>query len=355
MMPYSLLKGRKCIKIIVLKIILTIAKYTGIFYACRIVTSQDLRILCYHGVSINDESEFSPGLFMKVATLTKRMEYLKNGGFPVIGLEEGIRRLKAGTLPRDATVITIDDGWYGTYKLFYPILRNHEFPATLYVASHYFEKQTQVFNVALSYILWKSQQKQFNIEVLCPNLLGEYNLSILHERQEVATHLNRRAEELESARERQQFLRAICDKAEVNWESLEAERVFCFINKEEAKEMLDHGISIQLHTHRHRFSALDASAVRREIEDNRAALVSVAGESLSHFCYPSGHYSPDQVEILSSLGIVSATTTNPGFNRRNVNLMELSRFLDSERISNLEWEAEMMGFFEVIRRTGYKI
>lgn len=212
-----------------------------------------------------------------------------------------------------------------------------------------------MFNVALSYILWKSQKKQFDIEVLCPNLLGEYNLSILHERREVATHLNRRAEELESARERQQFLRAICDKAEVNWESLEAERVFCFINKEEAKEMLDHGIGIQLHTHRHRFSALDASAVRREIEDNRAALVSVAGESLSHFCYPSGHYSPDQVEILSSLGIVSATTTNPGFNRRNVNLMELSRFLDSERISNLEWEAEMMGFFEVIRRTGYKI
>jgi hypothetical protein len=44
-----------------------------------------------------------------------------------------------------------------------------------------------------------------------------------------------------------------------------------------------------------------------------------------------------------------------GFNRSTTPKLELRRFLDSEAISFLEFEAEMCGFFELIRKTGFTI
>jgi peptidoglycan/xylan/chitin deacetylase (PgdA/CDA1 family) len=43
-------------------------------------------------------------------------------------------------LPGCATVVTIDDGWYGTYKFMGPILKEHGFQATLYIASYYLNR-----------------------------------------------------------------------------------------------------------------------------------------------------------------------------------------------------------------------
>ncbi len=77
---------------------------------------------------------------MTGGTFARRMRFLAEHRYPVIGLSEALDRLAAGTLPRCATVITFDDGWYGTYRLQYPVLREHDFPATLYVATYYMQK-----------------------------------------------------------------------------------------------------------------------------------------------------------------------------------------------------------------------
>ena len=90
---------------------------------------------------------------MTAATFERRMRFLSDARYPVVPLGEALENLEQGTLRKNATVITIDDGWYGTFKLQYPVLRKHGFPATLYIASYYLENQTQVFNVALSYVL----------------------------------------------------------------------------------------------------------------------------------------------------------------------------------------------------------
>jgi len=115
---------------------------------------------------------------------------------------------------------------------------------------------------------------------------------------------------------------------------------------EEIAALAADGIDFQLHTHRHRLP-LDRDATEREIRDNRAVLAPVARRDLAHFCYPSGEY---DARHPPALGIASATTTRPGFNYRDAAPLELSRFLDSEDVSDLEFEAEMCGFFELIRR-----
>ena len=322
---------------------------------CRIVTARQLRILCYHGAALNDENRFRPGLFITGATFAARMRFLADAGYPILPLGTALEKFESGTLPRNATVITIDDGWSGTYKVQYPVLRKHGFPATLYIASYYLQNQTQVFNVALSYVLWKSGARQFDLSALKPILGNALLDGPALNAKETYARLTAAADAMENAAARQSLLRAFCEIVGVNWQALEADRLIAFANVNEAREMAANGIDIQMHTHRHRFPDTDFDAARVEIEDNRRFLTGIGKTELRHFCYPSGIYSQASVAFLGKLNVDSATTTNPGFNRKGASLFELTRFLDSESVSDLEFEAELSGFFELIRRCGYRI
>src|SRR5712691_1642264 len=72
--------------------------------------NQRLLILCYHGLSFEDEHDWSPGLYLSAQTFRDRMCILRDSRYHVLPLEEALRRLKEGTLPPRSVVITFDDG-----------------------------------------------------------------------------------------------------------------------------------------------------------------------------------------------------------------------------------------------------
>lgn len=339
----------------ILVLILIVAKHSGLFALSRVVTARHLRILCYHGCAVRDENVFSPGTFMTGTTFAKRMQYLTDANYPILPLGDALAKLEEDALPRNATAITIDDGWYGTFKFQYPVLRKHGFPATLYIASYYLHKQTQVFNMALRYVLWSSGECEIDLSEFGFDLSKGITDGRVVDAEDVIVELNEIANSLDGAAARQSLLRKFCDAIGFDWQSLENDRLLSFMNSDEALEMASNKIDIQLHTHRHRFPDFSFDAARVEIEDNRVGLADIAQSDLRHFCYPSGVYSAKSISYLRGLGIDSATTTNPGFNRKDTPCFELLRFLDGELISDLEFEAEMSGFFELIRLTGYRI
>jgi peptidoglycan/xylan/chitin deacetylase (PgdA/CDA1 family) len=339
----------------VLATILRIAKWTGLFALARRLTARDLRILCYHGGALRDEHRFSPGLFMSRETFTDRMDFLKRHRYPVLTLDQAIQSLERGDWPNAATVITIDDGWLGTYSVMAPVLKDYGFPATLYAATYYLERQTQVFNVAANYVLWRARDQTLDLAGLADGLSGRHLLIDAAQRSVVRDKLVACADSMSSAEERQELFRRVCAAVGLDASEIEDARICCFMNAEEAANLKHHGIDLQLHSHRHTFPADNFELARREIEDNRRALALLGGEERVHFCYPSGDYEAWQIAWLPQLGIRSATTIRGGFTRAGSSPFELRRFLDSERVSPLEFEAEMSGFFELIRRCGYAI
>ncbi|MCZ6893208.1 MAG: NAD(P)-binding domain-containing protein, partial [Gammaproteobacteria bacterium] len=72
---------------------------------------------------------------MTADTFQRRMDFIVRHKYPVLGLTEAMTRMDEGTLPDCATVITIDDGWLGTYEKLVPVLKRRRFPATLYTRS----------------------------------------------------------------------------------------------------------------------------------------------------------------------------------------------------------------------------
>jgi peptidoglycan/xylan/chitin deacetylase (PgdA/CDA1 family) len=330
---------------------LYLARGCGLFALARSLTAGRLRILCYHGVALDDEHEFQPMLFMRPATFEERLDRLLRTGYPVLPLGEALERLRQGTLPPAAVAITIDDGWYGTLCEMAPALAQRGLPATLYLATYYVEKQTQVFNVAAAYALWKTRSGTLDLGRVDPTLDGLFNLADPERRSLVLERLRTLADGLDSAGGRQDLLERLYGVLGLDFERVRTQRMFTFMSPGEAATLPSQGVELQLHTHRHRFPSRDPEALADEIHANRAALGKVAVGPFRHLCYPSGEYNRSAFAQLDALGIVSATTTLPGMNDAGTPRFELRRFLDSEKCSAIRFEAEVSGFLDLLRAT----
>ena len=336
--------------------ILVVSRAMGLFWLARKLTSRDLRILCYHGASLKDENEFRGGLFVTPGLFESRLAHLKKHGYNVLPLGEAVRALYGeSSLPPSPTVITIDDGWLGTSSVMADFLQSYGYPSTLYLSTYYVAKQFQVFNVAVDYVLWKASPQTIDLTDLAGGLEGVFDTGHPEQRRTATTILSAYGNSLSSADERQGLLQRLCKLVGVSYQSIRADRLITFMNDDEARAIQTKRVDLQLHTHRHRFPTEDKAAARAEIVENRDYLKGLTSGELVHLCYPSGEYDVDQFSLLEELGIESATTTQNGFNTEKTHRFEMTRFLDSEYITPIEFEAEMSGFFELIRRVGYEI
>jgi hypothetical protein len=127
-------------------------------------------------------------------------------------------------------------------------------------------------------------------------------------------------------------------------------RCFHLMTPHELRAAQKDGVAIELHTHRHSFPQDSETACRQEMEDNRRALDEWMGRRPEHFCYPSGDLGQHQVPWLEEMGVKSATTCDPGLNSERSPPHALKRILDSEHMHELEFEAALSGFNDLLRR-----
>ena len=107
-----------------------------------------------------DEHLSLPGAFMAADMFRRRMQLLRDLRIHVLPLGEALERLYAGTLPERSATITVDDGFYGSYALARPILREFSFPVTVYLTTYYVQFNRPVFDVMLFYLLWKASGRR---------------------------------------------------------------------------------------------------------------------------------------------------------------------------------------------------
>jgi peptidoglycan/xylan/chitin deacetylase (PgdA/CDA1 family) len=330
------------------RLLLYVLWVLGLFVLARYLTRKRLRILCYHGGSINDEHLFMPSLFMQQETFRRRVEQLAHSGYPVLSLGEALQCLANGTLPACATVITIDDGFYSTVRDFVEPLREHNFPATIYVTSYHAGKETPVFRLVVQYMFWKTAVREVDYPGLGPVPAGKYPIQTAEEKQRLCWDIINHAETNLSEEQRCDLARTLGKCLGIDYDRLASSRCFNIATAEEVRALARAGLDIQLHTHRHRFP-VDRETVTREITENREFLSPLTGKPLEHFCYPSGLWSREHWEWLAALGILSATTCDPGQNTPATPRYALLRFLDGDRVSSIEFAAELCGLADWLR------
>jgi len=91
---------------------------------------QTIPVISYHKFS-KDKSDT---LTVKESAFEEQMRFLKENGYRVITIDQFFDFLDfKRPLPKKSVVITIDDDWFSTYEIAFPILKKYGYPATLFV------------------------------------------------------------------------------------------------------------------------------------------------------------------------------------------------------------------------------
>lgn len=320
------------------------AKGVGFFSLAKRLSAKKLRILCYHGVSVGDESQFMPVVFMDAATFRSRMELLLRMKVSVLPLGDALEMMENDRLPECPVVITFDDGFYGNYLHTHKIFAEFNLTATFYLTTYYVDYSHPIFRLAVRYMFWKADNS-IDLSSLSQELqqrmgedLKDWMWRIIHYG-ETACDENGRVV----------LSRQIADATGFDYDHLTRDRFLSLMQPDEVREMEAVGVDFQLHTHRHRLP-VEPDEIRREIEENRYRIETMVHHSVDHLCYPSGIWTKEHWPALKAAGVRSAVTCDCGLNGPETPKYGLLRFLDSEEFSSIEFEAEVSGFTEILRR-----
>jgi peptidoglycan/xylan/chitin deacetylase (PgdA/CDA1 family) len=333
--------------------VLRLAETTG---ASRLLSGSAWRrhrllILCYHGVSMYDEHEWGD-LYISPDTLRRRMELLTQARCNVLPFAEALERLRNGTLPDRAVVITFDDGLHDFFSVAFPIIESFGYPVTLYLTTYYVEFNRPVFDPMCDYLLWKGRRKQ-NME--WPEVFPT-PVALDHAgRQTAAAAIKQFAKSHKlSGREKDDLLARLAERLDIDYPELCRKRVLHLITPEEAKELADRGVDLEYHTHRHRVYR-SRERMFAELQDNRRRIATFTAHEPRHFCYTGGFYLPEYVDYLKAYGLVSATTCKSGLCTAQTNPLLLPRLVDTAGLSDLEFRAWLEGTADLLPRRPYRM
>lgn len=328
-------------------------KTIGFFKISKFLKKNQLIIIAYHGIALEDQHVFNNKLFIRSETFEKRMKYLKNENFNILSLDNALKKLKNKSLPHNAVVITFDDGWHSTL-LAHKILKNYCFEYTIYISSYYAMKNISVLNVMLKYIIWKSSidDNKIDLKLLKNAGLNEIFLNNnVDDKKIIYSLILDHFNSLGTTTAKLHFVKDVSKLLNISFDEIDNKKLFKLLSISDIEYILtEGGVDIQLHTHRHKIEVGNEEQIKKEILDNLKCLQKFIGNKPIHFCYPSGVYSNKCWFALKCCGVTSATTCTPGFVNKNTNIYYLPRFLDGENIHQVNYEAEVCGFSDSVRK-----
>jgi peptidoglycan/xylan/chitin deacetylase (PgdA/CDA1 family) len=317
------------------------AKRAGLFTLARARSASAIRILCYHGIWLGDDKFSGDAMFMRAEAFKRRLSLIRQWGYPVISLDDALSAFAHKiTPPKNAVVITIDDGWYGTYTEMAPALAAAGMPATLYCDTANLQSGQIVLHVLARYLLEIARADPSTHAY--PDEACTALVSAISDRTKPYS-------------DRLQNTRALAQRLRIDLAPYEQNRAFAYMTPNELVAAHRAGLDVQLHTHNHTLHDMSDARISAEITANQNALSDILGSPQSnfrHFCYPSGVTTTDAARILSGIGLASSTTTVQGLAWSGMNHHLLPRLLDNERLTELEFEAELSGFADQMRRAG---
>ena len=306
--------------------------------------TQRLLVLCWHGLSNEDEHLWRPGLYVTPQLFRRRLEILAELGCSVLSLDDALTRLWAGDLPPRSVVITFDDGFNDFAAYAVPILREFGFPATLYLTTYHVDDQHPLYNLTVSYLLWKSHRSG---RVLADGT----SIGIPVEAELAAQTMVRDAiaEGLSTA-EKDDRARELAGFLGHDYDDLLRRRMLCLMTADQVRDASRSGIAIEAHTHRHR-TPDDLDLMTRELRDNITRVQQITGRRPVHFCYPDGVFNASHFPLLEQEGFRSATTCERGLATRQGHRYTIPRWLDKQKHTESHYRGWLLGLRPLVERS----
>jgi peptidoglycan/xylan/chitin deacetylase (PgdA/CDA1 family) len=297
--------------------LLTAMHKAGAFAPFRAVNRGKTPILMYHRFSQSEG-----GVSTSARCFSEQVDYLTSH-YELVPLSALARYLTSGRrVPRGLAVITIDDGYSDCYDVAFPILRQQNIPATLFVVTGFVDRATW---------LWTDKVRYLTARATGPLLearIGDQGLRIKLDgrasRLTVAARVNSELKLIDDEAKDA----AILDMAASLGISLPdaAPGEFFPVTWEQAREMDSNGIEIGSHTVTHPIlTRTSRQRLRYELSESRSRLESVLGHKVDLLCYPNGDNDRSVREETSRAGYKCAVAADYGLNNGKSNPLALNR------------------------------
>ena len=157
---------KKKIVLILIGVILISPIFIGIYIYCNPTVS----VLCYHNIATMDEKKLFPeeqDWTITVDNFKEHLEYFKKHDYKTLTMNEFIE-WKQGKkkLPYKSVLITFDDGFLSNYYYAFPILKEYEMNATVFVVGNLIDSSNQE--------KWTGNIKTYMTKDIIQNLENEY-------------------------------------------------------------------------------------------------------------------------------------------------------------------------------------
>lgn len=298
------------------KILYFILYYSGmafllIFILKNLKKQHCAAILFYHRFSFG-APDYNCLPFVDIREFEKQLRHVKRW-YNVITMDMLSNKLYVKEdFQNPAIIITIDDGYRDNYTVAYPILRELEMPAMIYLTTGFINTNKVPWVDHLFEILVSTREKN-----LCfPELLdGSFiDLSSFRKREDAfiklfhcLLYLDHR-EKMLAIRKLSEIL-CVRDSGNNN-----AERKM--LNWHEILEMSRHKITFGAHTVNHpTLSRMEPTEAQREIYESKIAIEEKIGYPVRHFAIPNGKkkdFSEDLKKYCEKLGMTSVVSTESG-------------------------------------------
>ena len=278
----------------------------GVFSLTRVLSGNMARILMYHNFSGGESADPDP---LSVAGVRAQFTYLRRHFrvVPLLHIAEQVASKRA--LDRYAVALTIDDGRRNCYEFLFPLLKEFDFPATLFVVSSFMRGEDWIWT---DKVLWLGEQSR-RPEELVPGKL-----------EPVFKSLNRMRPEARNAQ-----IEAMAASAEISIPQRPPPK-YVPCSWSELRVMADSGLmDIGSHTVTHpTLSSITDEESWWELTESRRQIEEGIGRTVRSFCFPNGmpgDYRPSQVRQLADAGYACSVVADFGLVSRGADPYLLPR------------------------------
>lgn len=252
-----------------------------------------------------------------------RFEHLLDSTFArfnVLPLEDAVKRLQSGRLPRRAACITFDDGYTDWMTGALPALQRRNLHATFFITTGQFSGLP----------LWH-ERIQAAVRALPGSLLdlgipslGRASLATLADRQALVVRLEQELKYLTLAA-REQALVRLEAAAGVQPEALAR------MSEAQLRDLHSQGFGVGGHTINHPIlNFCDEQELVKEVAGVREQLQAIVGGPIAGFAYPNGRpyadFSSHHVDAVRRAGYAYAVTTHWGVANPTTSSFQIPRF-----------------------------
>jgi ubiquinone/menaquinone biosynthesis C-methylase UbiE/peptidoglycan/xylan/chitin deacetylase (PgdA/CDA1 family) len=314
----------------------------------RLLLKRKVAILMYHGFTDERDHhgiENHQGKHLDVEIFRSQMEYLRKY-HNIISLSQLVRSYRdKSDIPANTVAVTIDDGYESNYILAYPILKELNIPATVFLTTNFLDSREFLWVDRIEYAIARTRSKSLQINI--EGKVYSFNLKDRDDRIRCEERIRSRLKKI-SPGSRGEIIKDIESKLNERLSEDNTPNIYRPLTWAQVQEMSEDGlICFGSHTHNHAaLTRCDSETVRDELAVSKRIIEEKTQRVCNLFCYPNGgigDFDDSTKRELAGSGYSCGFINVPGFNSRSSDPFTLKRFGLSEDPDMIEFIMTLSG------------